>query len=390
MSHWLYQGQTEPVLVTAAPAVSIDSWFSEWRTPVSRVFATALISIATVVAPTQPEASSVDKWFAHLSSPLRAKDGLDASRQSVLAWSAFTPARTDIGWFSPFSDPSRLDKPRAASFPLSTSDTKPIVSFGWFEDLSIPVRKVPRTTDFRFSTTDTRPTVSFGWFADLSLPPKPKDGLRASLQRVLEFDPYPVTPVFPTFSWFRQFDTPVYQPKRATDFPFVTADFKIPVPSMASWYGWLGSPVRVKVGLYAQYHPALAFDPYPIQNVAPPSAWFNWYSEPVRQLRGLQTAYQRDLFFDPYPRPNPVPELIPAWISGPVMFRQFHVSLQQAYTAPTRHLPTPDVTVTLSATETNADTFEAGIILAGRPVRAVVSIEEVPPDRAVLGMWEDD
>jgi len=180
-----------------------------------------------------------DKWFIALSEPVRFKIGLSAVEQQTLAL-----------------------------FP------NPIVSFGWFGNLSEPVRIKPRNpaalSPYLFFQPAPSPFVATGWYNWLSEPIRLKPGLGVQDQ-----------------SFF------FYQANPTTVTPF-------------AWYASLSEPVRQKIGLKAflqQFETqAPQFIPAPATLI---DGWFNWLSEPKRFLKGLGAPYQ--IYFTANPRilPNP-------------------------------------------------------------------------------------
>lgn len=174
-----------------------------------------------------------------------------------------TTTVTNVSWFEAFADPVRYQRvPRAAVAVNNQTlafNPLPLVSFGYFEPLSEPVRKKPgvRTQLQQSFTFFPTPLVSFGWFAELSKPVKlDRVGLRPSRQQFFTIDPFPKV----SFSWFET----------------------------------LSEPKRFKRGLPTQLQQATALDTAPI----PLSTMFQWLSDfslPVRTKPGLKAALQQFL-----------------------------------------------------------------------------------------------
>lgn len=132
------------------------------------------------------EVITVDKWFVALSEPPRFKIGIKASAQQFAA----------------------------------LSDPLPFVSFGWFEELSIPVVRtkpglLAGAQQFATFHPAPSPFVATGWYQALSEPPRFRIGLKPSQQQ------------------------------------FFTADTTvIPITKLSPWFAPLSEPPRFKVGTY--------------------------------------------------------------------------------------------------------------------------------------------
>lgn len=119
-------------------------------------------------------------------------------------------------------------------------------------------------------------------------------------------------------------------------------------PPVNPWFMALAEPVRHPRRLHASLNPFQG----PLVVQPPGSAtliqgWFTWMSEPVRQPKGLKAPYHTAVFL------------------------------------PSRILPTPDVTVTMYAIETNNDVALFGVDVTGGggvtgQSRAIVTITEIP------------
>ena len=155
-------------------------------------------------------------------------------------------------WHSPWSEPSVKKKsgPRACDQPFLAFHPNPIISIGWFEAFSEPVRQKPRLHPalqpflaYRDNPTTVTP---FSWFAPLSDPVRFKRGLRASLQQFLASPSrlLPTPTLFGTLSALETKDSflaGVSAWNRATsaeigivDTGFPAAEIGIAVPTVAS------------------------------------------------------------------------------------------------------------------------------------------------------------
>jgi hypothetical protein len=125
------------------------------------------------------ETITVDKWFVQLSEPPRFPRGVKASAQQVGA----------------------------------LADTLPFVSFGWFDELSIPaIRLKPgiASGEQQFISWQPAPSpfVATGWYEPLSEPPRFKPSLKAGEQQFVASDTA-VIPVSMLSPWFSPLSEPV-------------------------------------------------------------------------------------------------------------------------------------------------------------------------------------
>lgn len=124
-------------------------------------------------------------------------------------------------------------------------------------------------------------------------------------------------------------------------------------------------------------------------------SYYNWLAEPRRFPKGLKTylhpfTNQQDSEY--IPRPN---TLFAGWygqLSVPVRIKPgLKSGLQQSWVGPTRLLPNPNVTVTMSAFEVNTDQALMAIRVFpyNPPAGATVSIVEVGTAGSATSVWED-
>lgn len=149
--------------------------------------------------------------------------------------------------------------------------------------------------------------------------------------------------------------------------------------NLATWFAPWREPKRFKPGLdTSKQMAAVALDPLPRQNLLP--AFRPPLNEPVR-LKRRATGLNRDFFFYPLPQDYTVfLELYYAPWRDPVRLpKGLKAPLQQAFTAPPRWLPNPNVFVTLAATETNSDVGTFAIVLYNQARTMRVSIREIRP-----------
>lgn len=150
------------------------------------------------------------------------------------------------------------------------------------------------------------------------------------------------------------------------------------------WFNWWSEPVRKKPGLGAHLHQVDSLQVPVVPLVSSFIPWFAPLSEPVRVKPAIRTGDQP--FFSLEPEPPEAMEM-PwySWWSEPVRQKiGFKAWLQQTTAYPPRLLPTPNVTVTMAATETDTDVAQFVInaynggstTIPGQG--AQVSIEEIP------------
>lgn len=374
------------------------------------VTATKALQYQALVEPvsTQPETVTESRWHQPWSEPVRRKP----ATPSHFAWSTFTPAAvTDIRWFAPLSEPVRVKaalQPTLQSF--FTVDADPVVSFGWSDGLSEPVRTriLPTAqqqalawsaftpaavTDIRwfvplnepvrlkpglgawqqaFFTTDTDPIVSFGWADKLSEPVRRKPIAEYPSFAWGAFTPAAINDL----RWFAPLSEPVRTRwMAASQRPFFAADAK---PSVSfSWFDRLAEPVRQKPGVHASRQPFFVWSVKPTVSFA----WFDRLAEPVRVKSGLRASLQQWLAFvkaAPFPETVTESRWHQPW-SEPVRYRWFHPAYQQAQVQSPR-VDVTGITISLDVTETG-DVFTGRLTIGFCP-QADVSIVEIVAQEA--------
>lgn len=167
----------------------------------------------------------------------------------------------------------------------------------------------------------TATQVPVGWLRPLSEPVRLKPGMTAPRQQVLAYGSY--RPVV-SFGWFETLsEPPRFKPGLPPREQQFLAMQPAPSPFVATgWYATLALPVRAKPRSPAALSPFIAYQPAPSPFV--PTGWYATLSEPVRLKVGLRA------------------------------------SLQQAYTAPPRLMPTPSISGVMSALETKDEFLGAG------------------------------
>lgn len=188
-------------------------------------------------------------------------------------------------------------------------------------------------------------------------------------------------------SWRQLWSSPVR--KRVIAAALIAPSFFFspsPIPPTLFWYRSLEEPVKLKRGLGVYLQRAFTFDA--VYGAPPPPGpdralmYHSWLSEPVRKKIGLQDQLQQTLSHPPRLIPAPSPPVVTDDVFG------FGGSFGTIGQFALGEIPQPpvmyNVTVVLSATETNSDVAEFGVVLYYRPRSIRVSIREVPVDRGAF------
>lgn len=132
------------------------------------------------------------------------------------------------------------------------------------------------------------------------------------------------------------------------------------------WHQPWSEPVRVKPRLHAALNPYYFAEPLSLTNVAT-KIWHQPLSEPVRVKPRLHAALNPYYFAEPFSLTGVETKIEAKWHyawSEPVRLsfrKSINTASQKAYFAPDRLLPTPQVTGTMNAAETNNDIFDAAV-----------------------------
>lgn len=362
-------------------------WHYPWSEPVRfrRLSTAQQQAFIDPIAVPAGETVYEDKWHYPWTEPVRQKRGLVIRLQQTLAWSGFTPETINPDkWFTPLNEPPRPKVTiRLGSQQFVSIDTNPLVSFGWSQWWTEPVRQKPglpaRLQQF------------------LSWPPLPDDSITGTMEsrwhqpwsepvrfrRFSASQQQDVTDVisFETIfedKWHQPWSEPVRQ-KRGTPAyrqPFYTS-IQNPIVSF-SFYNWLTEPVRQKRGLRRDLQQSLALSIFIAPAVdVPEDRWHQAWSVPVRQKKGLRANLQQSVFWNTTtPAPSAATVMGHA-LSSPVIFKRRF--FYQSLASPTRMLPfSAPVTVTLNATEINTDIAEFSVVVYNPSARIIVSIKEIP------------
>jgi hypothetical protein len=165
-------------------AIPTVDWAMTWSTPPQYMASWKTADNSVNFIAVIPNLS----YFNHLSEPVRAKPGLDVTKQPFLSgYGSLNPTAPSFGYFNWLSEPVREKIGLQTRLqPTTVLGQPPILpSYGYFNQLSEPVRQkagvlVGQQKDFIFGYTPTIP--SFGYFNWLSEPVRQKVGLQVRLQ----------------------------------------------------------------------------------------------------------------------------------------------------------------------------------------------------------------
>ena len=160
--HFQYQIQTIPLGAPTGESIFEDKWNYQWSEPVrfkqDPRASIALMASGLFFFPVQDEeATTEDRWHSPWSEPVRHRPQLLPGLQSVLAF-----------------------------------HSTPVVSFGWYGELSYPTelmrQRMKLRTDLQSTVALETPVVPpaatlIQWFSNLSEPVRLPVGLRAAWQR---------------------------------------------------------------------------------------------------------------------------------------------------------------------------------------------------------------
>ena len=225
------------------------------------------------------------------------------------------------------------------------------------------------------------------WHQGWSTPVWHKPAVIAAEQAFFYFPPEP--PIFDTVDWLTPFNEPVRQKKGLGSWlqqSFTQDTQPVPTSRGMGWFRPLETPVRVKLGVRAPNQPFQTLGPFP-----PEEAMLTWYKPletPVRLKKGIGAWLQQYWNADTSVPFGPASNLdaFQSWVDPVRLPRGLKAWLQQFFAYHPRILPNPDVTLVMSAVETNNDVALFGVYVTN-PIAPVttgtsanVSIVEVPTE----------
>lgn len=340
--HAKYHPSEFQVLLGGGEAIFEDKWHQGWSIPVryARDPKAALALSASGLFWTSldfaagPGANYESPWHYPWSEPKRFKPGLAAAAQPFSGFLHPNPT-VPISYYNWLSEPKRFKRDPKAAIALIASG--------------------PYWTSLDYAAG---PGASFEspWHYPWSEPKRFKKALSTALHP-FEFNPASFAPPVINYGYYRPFS----EPKRFK--PGLLAGLQRPLfedpanttlpGSRPTWFAPFSEPKRFKPALGVEHH-QYSLIGFPIQpQVNTLIQWYANLSQPVMLPIGLKT-----------------------W-------------LQMTTAMPSRLLPTPDITATMAATETNADRAQIVYILSSGIVSyARVSVTEGPRDGAALSISE--
>jgi len=365
MPGWI--GGFRPLPLSApqtAETITPDKWLRPFGEPVrnttrwAAVAAAASGLFAPVLNPdTQITQDFESRWHQPWSEPVRAKPALLAANQQYqVSWSTFTPVTETVTvdkWYVALAEPVRTKPALPAALQRAfETDADPVVSFSWFNSLVDPIVKakaglLAANQQYQVSWSIFTPEVVTldKWYVALTEPVRVKVSLAPAAQQFTAFvkaAPFPEA-VFES-KWHQPWSEPV-RAKPALRVAPDTAMVPFTLPYATVSYGWnvpqTDLPPRAKPGLLAACQQFYTANVFPIANVVVTNyGWFAPLGTPANPKPGLAARYQ------------------------------------QAFAAPTRLLPTPNITGVLAASD-NPDTAQFGGIVFNAPIEALTGVIEL-------------
>jgi hypothetical protein len=378
-----YSPLTEPVLVKPRASefpsfvtddeslgdgenITLDKWYA----PLSEYLHKDARSEAALLAGNNYEGEPADfdptaeflGWYVSLGEPVRVQKRAPSFPAYIVDSFALTqPEVTSLDkWFAPFSEPVRVQPTSLAGLISGTvyvgepSDVEPLAEFlGWFKDLSqptypkvLPTAIYPATFD-QYELVDVDPTAErLAWYVDLSVPTLPKVRVAEFLAFITDADSLTRAETTTVDRWWRELSEPLrLKPRFHEALNQNVTDGITPIETVTvdKWYSSFSEPVRVKKasltgtiqyffwnteiiipGLDTWYVPFV--EPYFIIDPTTPlkefffidpeiltqpeatslDKWWAALSEPVRVKAKLLEALQRHFITDTIPEPTEV------------------------------------------------------------------------------------
>lgn len=361
-----------------------DKWHFPWSEPTRRKPWTAFQSTDATPINFTVETITVDKWFAWLTEPVRSKPSLRTALHPAYQAPVLDPETQIIQgfesrWHQPWSTPIKLGRQLGAWQQQALSwDTSTPASVVTGSAVSSPIHFKRRFIYQSQAYTVFQPSAEVvtvdKWFELLSEPVRQKQGLASRYQITLAWSYFTPSETITPDKWFEPLSEPVRK-KSGLPAPEQSDLAFYAQPTVTfSYFNGLNEPRRSKKGLPVQLQRAETASPQPVI----PFSYYAWLTEPVRLKKGL-ASYEQQAVAAPPIFPNllrtvpwfePLNE--PRWPK-----KGLKAHLQQTTVLGT-HETSHVVFVTLDATETNGDFAEIYAVVYNRPVRAAVSIKEIP------------
>jgi hypothetical protein len=448
--------QLEPAWGVFTPAITIDQY--GWRQPLSdptRTSAFLQSGFLQGINTSAPETVTADKWSYPWSELVRERPGLKAYLQQAFIGPVLDP-NTQITqgyesrWHYAWSEPVRsrpyqtsLQPFQAFQLDPSTEVTQTYES-RWHYPWSEPVRTRQLATAQQQAVGQGEPSFEVittdKWTYPWSEPVRQKPGLSAYLQhfiaqtvlepntqitqgfesrwhyawsepvrtRVLpvaasqaQIPPIFIAETITVDKWYRALNEPVRVALRTSFFaPFTSDTATIPISRLTAWFSPLSEP-SVKSRLRTPEYRAFTADTAAIPVRGNESLWHYAWSEPVRLPIGLKSYLQQTTSLATPPFPTflrTIPWYAP--FNEPVRLKPgLRPWYQQFYATDTKPPPVVilPISLTLNATEVNADSAIFGMVVYNQPIipppsagPPVVSIEEIPAESGAKTSIEEE
>ena len=268
------QQVVDPFILTQPEATTVDRYWQNFSTPVRRKPQAAEGQFAFNTT----EIVTLDKWFRPLSEPVRRKPQAAEGRIAYAPEYTGTEVVTVDKWFQPLSvpvrPPARVAHTQFTIDPYALTQPEVTTVDRWHQPLSLPVRRPAQAVPGAFASG--KPDLAFDWFAPFSEPVRRRPVGRAELS-----SPVTVPEVVTMDKWFRPLSEPVMVAKRVAWSQFVVDPKALTQPEVTTldryWKQW-ADPVR---RIRPTPQQALAFSPTVI---VPDLSWLVPFSVPVRRL----------------------------------------------------------------------------------------------------------
>jgi len=448
--------QLEPAWGVFTPAITIDQY--GWRQPLSdptRTSAFLQSGFLQGINTSAPETVTADKWSYPWSEPVRERPGLKAYLQQAFIGPVLNPntqitQNYESRWHYAWSEPVRsrpyqtsLQPFQAFQLDPSTEVTQTYES-RWHYPWSEPVRTRQLATAQQQAVGQGEPSFEVittdKWTYPWSEPVRQKPGLSAYLQhfiaqtvlepntqitqgfesrwhyawsepvrtRVLpvaasqaQIPPIFIAETITVDKWYRALNEPVRVALRTSFFaPFTSDTATIPISRLTAWFSPLSEP-SVKSRLRTPEYRAFTADTAAIPVRGNESLWHYAWSEPVRLPIGLKSYLQQTTSLATPPFPTflrTIPWYAP--FNEPVRLKPgLRPWYQQFYATDTKPPPVVilPISLTLNATEVNADSAIFGMVVYNQPIipppsagPPVVSIEEIPAESGAKTSIEEE
>lgn len=237
--------------------ITLDKWYQQDGPPVRKLGFRAALQLAFTIDPfalTQPETTSVDRWYQQWLDPTRAKISLPrgdypSTFQTIEPTGTFVPPDR---WYQQWPDPTRLKAslPRA-DYPSFILGIEPTM-------ITVPADR---------------------WYQQWLDPTRPKAWLARGAMPFLAFVADPGGNFVPPDRWYAQWP----------------------------------DPTRRKVALASGALPSYFPDPAPVTELVTLDKWYRQPSEPLRLRKGLLTALQMAFTVDPFALTQPETTSVDRW-----------------------------------------------------------------------------